>query len=353
MTRHAKKTHQQLYEPERQRLTSTPGAMRIEAAKNSRKERSVSDPGPLHAMNFNPDYSTLRPLVSPNGVVAEFQKLGTADPYDSSSNLSYIMREKDEFLSNEDCTDSVYSPPPNITHTPISVIKCRRDQMFTIPEKIGNAKEGVCPEGSQLQTFLESSMESATKKYSEFSTFKTEAVEEEKKMETFSEDSNSTEHVMKEFLEEKDKIDFDSFIKEIRDDMFDEKPLILSPVKTFCDIKDEPKSRPTTPIQGDPLICFDGGDDLEGYCMVDEKLVPKPVFLRTQSQDSLTRTKNPVLPSIHAEGTLVVPEPKQVRYSAQDPFTLDLGEETPHLAELKGSLFLNDEDNQSYFQPWN
>ena len=160
---------------------------------------------------------------------------------------------------------------------------------------------------------------------------------------------------MKEFMAEKDKIDFDSFIKEIRDDMFDEDPLRVSPVKVFLEVKEEPKSRPATPIvEQNSLLSFDSNDELEGYAglVVAEKIVvAKPVFLRTQSQDSLTRTKNPVLPSIHTEGTLVVPEPKQVRYSSQDPFTLSLEDESHTLAELKGSLFLN--DDQSYFQPWN
>ena len=38
---------------------------------------------------------------------------------------------------------------------------------------------------------------------------------------------------------------------------------------------------------------------------------------RTPSQDSITRTKNPVLPSIHTETCLVVPEPNIVKYPGQ------------------------------------
>jgi hypothetical protein len=99
--------------------------------------------------------------------------------------------------------------------------------------------------------------------------------------------------------------------------------------------------------------------------------VPRPIFIRTQSQDSLTRTKNPVLPSIHAE-QLVVPEPRLARYqqNPDPPFSLEDFEEVEEatatatttavvapqqhqLTELKGSLFLSDDYNQSYFQPWN
>jgi hypothetical protein len=114
-------------------------------------------------------------------------------------------------------------------------------------------------------------------------------------------------------------------------------------------------------------------------------VAPRPIFIRKQSQDSLTRTKNPVLPNIHAELLpLVVPEPRQARYqnqpTAEPPFSLDDFDEEeaggvtsaavvavrassptppqqqqqqPQLTELKGSLFLPEDYNQSYFQPWN
>jgi hypothetical protein len=117
-------------------------------------------------------------------------------------------------------------------------------------------------------------------------------------------------------------------------------------------------------------------------------VTPRPIFIRKQSQDSLTRTKNPVLPNIHAELLpLVVPEPRQARYqhqpTAEPPFSLDdfdaeevsgvatavaavtspsptppsllpqQQQPPPQLTELKGSLFLSDDYSQSYFQPWN
>jgi len=70
-----------------------------------------------------------------------------------------------------------------------------------------------------------------------------------------------------------------------------------------------------------------------------------------------SRTKNPVLPSIHAESTLVVPEPKVVKYpvTGQDnSVSLDFTEDQEDgLADLKGQLFLSEEYGQNIFQPWN
>lgn len=363
MTRHAKKTHQQFYEPDRQRPPSTPTPSRVEPARNSRKERSVSDPGPFPSSRFSPDGSGIRTLNSPSGVLSEFQKLGTADRLNSSSNISDLLREKDDLLSREDRLEPLYTCPPNSTQNSISVIKKRNEQIYIIPEKSLNAKGCVDPEGalnqSQMHMFdIKPTLEPLFKTYSDPSAPSPGSLEDDKKMEIYSEDSNSTENAMKELLEEKDKIDFDSFINEISEDIFQKKQQLLSPVKIFCDVKDEPRSRPATPEAApNPLISFPGGDEMDGYgCspLPDTKpVLPKPVFLRTQSQDSLTRTKNPVLPSIHAEGNLIVPEPKQLRYSSHDPFTLDFEDEGNQLTELKGSLFMSDEDNQAYFQPWN
>ena len=76
------------------------------------------------------------------------------------------------------------------------------------------------------------------------------------------------------------------------------------------------------------------------------------ICCRSVSQDYVTKTKNPVLPSVHAEHTLVVPEPKQVNYAIQQ-IPLDFGEAQDQLTELKGTLFLPEEYSQSIpFQPW-
>ena len=82
----------------------------------------------------------------------------------------------------------------------------------------------------------------------------------------------------------------------------------------------------------------------------------RSIFLRTPSQDSITRTKNPVLPSIHTETCLVVPEPNTVKYppSSNLLFSGEEREVVETLTELKGSLFM-DEYGQQYnlHQPWN
>ena len=75
-----------------------------------------------------------------------------------------------------------------------------------------------------------------------------------------------------------------------------------------------------------------------------------------------------MLPSIHTETCLLVPEPNSLKYPAVTPgptqllftagFTTESGgqeerEVTEQLTELRGSLFLSDEYGQHYFQPWN
>ena len=206
---------------------------------------------------------------------------------------------------------------------------------------------------SQLLSFdIKPSPQILERKYTEMPPLIPIEPEHLKKLESYSEDSNSAENAMKELLEEKDNIDFDSFISEIEDDIFEKKPLRISSI-AYTEIKDEPRSCPGSPGRAD-LLTFPRVDEISGFCTnIETKPVPKPIFIRTQSQDSLTRTKNPVLPSIHFEGSLVVPEPKQVRYSSQDPFTLEYEDESQQLTELKGSLFMTDEENQAYFQPWN
>ena len=76
-----------------------------------------------------------------------------------------------------------------------------------------------------------------------------------------------------------------------------------------------------------------------------------------------------MLPSIHTETCLLVPEPNTLKYPAVAPagstqllFTAGFAAEsagqderdvTEQLTELRGSLFLSDEYGQHYFQPWN
>ena len=127
-------------------------------------------------------------------------------------------------------------------------------------------------------------------------------------------------------------------------------------------IKLEPDSPPATP----PPTSLDtpeaksqqqqqnllGPSDLnQGQGVGDQ--VPRPIYFRSPSQDFVTKTKNPVLPSIHTEHRLVVPELNKMKYAMQENLPLDFGEEKDQLTELRGTLFLPDEYSQSIpFQPW-
>ena len=354
MTRHAKKTHQQFYDPEQLRLM-TPTPTKLEIARSSRSERSVSDPGPAPRSRLSPE--KLNPVTSPTHVVVDFQKLGTEDASDQSSSLSYLISPERNFLAEERKPSALYSTSDLLGHNTIPGLSpTPEEQLFIIPDKI-NASMSDNPvellDQSQLLSFdIKPSPQILERKYTEMPPLIPIEPEHLKKLESYSEDSNSAENAMKELLEEKDNIDFDSFISEIEDDIFEKKPLRISSI-AYTEIKDEPRSCPGSPGRAD-LLTFPRVDEISGFCTnIETKPVPKPIFIRTQSQDSLTRTKNPVLPSIHFEGSLVVPEPKQVRYSSQDPFTLEYEDESQQLTELKGSLFMTDEENQAYFQPWN
>lgn len=353
MTRHAKKTHQQFYDPEQLRLM-TPTPTKLEIARSSRSERSVSDPGPAPRSRYSPE--KLAPVTSPTHVVVDFQKLGTEDVSAPSSTISYLMDSEKNYIQEDRKPSSLYSATDILGQENIPGINTDGDQLFILPDKSNaqmsdNSIETI--NHSQLQGYdIKPSLRMIERKYTDMPPLIPIETEHLKKLETYSEDSNSAENAMKELLEEKDNIDFDSFINEIGVDIFQKKPARISS-NTYAEIKDEPRSCPGSP---DPatIMTFPQVDPLSGYCSnLEAKPVPKPIFIRTQSQDSLTRTKNPVLPSIHFEGSLVVPEPKQVRYSSQDPFTLEYDDESQQLTELKGSLFMTDEENQAYFQPWN
>ena len=204
-------------------------------------------------------------------------------------------------------------------------------------------------------------------------------------------DNNLGEDVraFKELLAEKESMDFNTFMNDISDEGSNnsnnsKKKLFLNPPSPSLTedsllpkyleeslIKLEPPSSPTsmdsTTSGISPTTGFPASNNApfspqpqplatsHPFPVIQAKA--RAIYLRTQSQDSLTRTKNPVLPSIHAESTLVVPEPKLVKYpvTGQDnSVSLDFTEEQEDgLADLKGQLFLSEEYGQNIFQPWN
>jgi hypothetical protein len=491
MTRHAKKTHAQLFDGggggleqrHHRRLASTPSlggdplVSSSGTAASSRKERSVSDPGPaLSAAAMNSCYGgnlgsavvfsaggMMRPLLSPTGVLSDFQKLGCATPtplYQLSSNArlppldalysspSSCLRGSmiaegdsgsgggsgDIFLDDEHSLSQLPVARGSVSRLPTEtspgLFESSYDLKAEMPLLIAASTTAVIEQQQRPPPLVSLSGGGCV--------IKTEDPERGGEEDLFPspEDSNSaSDAAMRELLDEKDRMDIASFISEYNDEVYAKQKCgglleavtnspaaaMTSSMKTaeereeeeeaemekiFVDaIKEEEPltiSRPSTPPPAivvdqaaKDVIVFDGPADPQeraittaitgpprrgsagiGYtctATVAPAPVPRPIFIRTQSQDSLTRTKNPVLPSIHAE-QLVVPEPRLARYqqNPDPPFSLEDFEEVEEatatattaasvvapqqqhqLTELKGSLFLSDDYNQSYFQPWN
>jgi hypothetical protein len=203
-------------------------------------------------------------------------------------------------------------------------------------------------------------------------------------------DNNLGEDVraFKELLAEKESMDFNTFMNDISDEgnppvlnnSNSKKKLFLNPPSPSLTedsllpkyleeslIKLEPPSSPTSMDSTSEIAAGFPASNAQFSPTLPPLATSHPfpviqakaraIYLRTQSQDSLTRTKNPVLPSIHAESTLVVPEPKVVKYpvTGQDnSVSLDFTEDQEDgLADLKGQLFLSEEYGQNIFQPWN
>jgi len=180
---------------------------------------------------------------------------------------------------------------------------------------------------------------------------------------------------LKELLAEKDSIDFNSFMNEITEEgapivLNSKRKMFLNPpsppnseeslIPKYLEeslIKLEPMSGPSSPM--DSAVMQEQQSTAQSVpSTFPQHLQAKAraIYIRTQSQDSLTRTKNPVLPSIHAESSLVVPEPNLVKYpvNSQDAFSLDFGEDRENsLTDLRGQLFLSEDYGPNIFQPWN
>lgn len=363
MTRHAKKTHPEFFpEGVDRRLASTPtpvlasgsNSTKIEAAKNSRKERSISDPGPVQSAAITcPSPSTSaalhRPLVSPSGMLPQFQRLATADSninnqqqslssvHSTSTVNGRVIYDNDMTFKQDDYLKETHESipyPSNTLSQPASVsviVPPQRNQVFhhSALQTINQHEEyfTCTPKQETMDNYFEGNAVDINDVKQEFLT---------------------AESAMKEFMEEKDKMDMVSYFKTINSEFF---PII----------KDEPKSRPNTPSNTIPHIqtavqTTQNFQNLNGLqqdqqnqerfssSLPNQKYIVKQSFVRTQSQDTITRTKNPVLPSVYTESNLIVPEPKQMRYSVHDPFSL-FGDESQQ--------FLTDDDSQNYFQPMN
>ena len=198
----------------------------------------------------------------------------------------------------------------------------------------------------------------------------------------FHENMEQEDTDIKELLDDKDRIDLHSFMEEFAEkktflgpattQQLEEEQLLRTNFEGSLGVKMEPNSRPASPAVSSRMMEEEYGSPSEDYSgdtgsalphIIQLEPPPQPlhclktrnILLRTQSQDSITRTKNPVLPSIHAETCLVVPEPNQVKYPAGNGQLLfGFSEEREEqFTELRGSLFLSEDYSQSYFQPWN
>ena len=337
MTRHAKKTHASLYPGsgggERLRVVSGPEQQQhSRPTRSGRKERSVSEPGP----GRGGEESRGKTVGEPRAVIV----------HSSSSSSSSSSGRVGESSSGSSVITSLYQP--NIIYSsPLDNIQEKQDS----------------PPVRDFQRLM--TMDNDQMIIKEEEPYFTENMEQEGSD-------------IKELLDDKDRIDLHSFMEE-----FAEKKIFLGPAATqqieeehllrtnFSGglVKMEPSSRPASPAPASLIeeeqYGSTGAHHLPHHLPPLIHLEPpqqplhclkaRNVLLRTQSQDSITRTKNPVLPSIHAETCLVVPEPNQVKYPAGSGqllfgFSEDREEQ---FTELRGSLFLSEDYTQSYFQPWN
>lgn len=320
MTRHAKKTHASFYSggAERVRVVSGSEQPSQRPSRSARKERSVSEPGPGRLVE--------------HCAVEETQMKTVGEP------RHVIVHTKD--------TASVYQPDIMYSDT-ISY----SSNLENIEEKSSDLRLHSSPPVGDFQRLM--TLDNNEMMIKEEEPYYNDNMEQE--------DTD-----IKQLLDDKNRIDLHSFMEEFAEkkvftppaaQQIDEEQ-ILSSDFSCREVKMEPQSRPSSP--GLPPML-----ELSPPSQPVEQAQPAPapagsvkarnVLLRTQSQDSITRTKNPVLPSIHTETCLVVPEPNQIKYPAgpaQGQLLFGFSEER-EFTELRGSLFLPEDYTQSYFQPWN
>jgi hypothetical protein len=178
-------------------------------------------------------------------------------------------------------------------------------------------------------------------------------------------DNNIGEDVraFKELLAEKESMDFTSFMNEIGANegppimLHSKRKIFLNPPSPHQAAQAEdgmlPRHLEDVLVKLEPRASSPGSP-MDSQAPLQFEARARAIYLRTQSQDSLTRTKNPVLPSIHAEAALVVPEIRLSKYPVTCTPPLDFGEEKEDsLADLRGQLFLTEDYGQAIFQPWN
>jgi len=431
MTRHAKKTHANFYDSserlERTRLISTPlpGEEEEElVVRPSRKERSVSDPGPPLLLSRElkvPSYSSkveplnemaestqqLHQLPNQQKVIEEFEKLVTQDTLDLVKVGEEVVASSVQQQQQVTTVSSVPSETGFLSLPSKRIIKassvieqqqagCRErfvlnnGQYFSLSQHQQQPSNPISPENNtkDLSDMQDEGRDHPMQVKVQEATAANDMLKfllKEERNGLFDNNIGEDVRAFKELLAEKESMDFNTFMNDISDEgnpavlNNSKKKLFLNPPSPSLTedsllpkyleeslIKLEPPSSPTSMDSTSEIAA--------GFPTSNAQYSPQPplatshpfpviqakaraIYLRTQSQDSLTRTKNPVLPSIHAESTLVVPEPKVVKYpvTGQDnSVSLDFTEDQEDgLADLKGQLFLSEEYGQNIFQPWN
>jgi len=435
MTRHAKKTHANFYDSserlERTRLISTPlpGEEEEElVVRPSRKERSVSDPGPPLLLSRElkvPSYSSkveplnemaestqqLHQLPNQQKVIEEFEKLVTQDTLDlvkvgEEVVASSVQQQQVTTVSSVPSeTGFLSSLPSKRIIKASSVIEqqagCRdrfvlnNGQYFTLsqqhhqqPSNPISPPETNTKDVSDMQDEARDHPMQVKVQQATAANDMLKFLLKEERNGLFDNNLGEDVRAFKELLAEKESMDFNTFMNDISDEgnppvlnnSNSKKKLFLNPPSPSLTedsllpkyleeslIKLEPPSSPTSMDSTSEIAAGFPTSNAQFSPTLPPLATSHPfpviqakaraIYLRTQSQDSLTRTKNPVLPSIHAESTLVVPEPKVVKYpvTGQDnSVSLDFTEDQEDgLADLKGQLFLSEEYGQNIFQPWN
>jgi len=425
MTLHAKKTHAQFYETrcsERTRQTTPlPEHVSEMMPRTARKERSISDPGPMPIFHHQfpetqesseppiPVLTVKRPFPGPVIMQSSGPESAPvqASPMYGSTFLhinnestrpgpSKILVTKSPSSNTEDgqhkngIIDSMSrvtfpgEPHPgqkmmtgeNLLQIPAMAVAPQKTEILQIKVSDLRATLDLPHPGTDLSDSLSSVIPPHSIKTEPGHHLVPHASSENlpKTQNFFVDDNKSqcaeTNSDMKNLLAEKSRMDFVTFINDCYNGPDSEATsttkLYLDPpsprnindgdnlFRRLCadEVKMEPESPPASPspleqekINLQTLL----SSNLNHH---QEQPVAGQIYYRSVSQDYVTKTKNPVLPSVHAEHTLVVPEPKQVNYAIQQ-IPLDFGEEKDQLTELKGTLFLPEEYSQSIpFQPW-
>jgi len=464
MTRHAKKTHPSFYPEgvsvggrgERTRYVSSPGKTPGRPVRTQRKERSISDPGPLR-------------IPDPKKVAKEEPEEGS-----SSSSSKTLIGHPRHVIVHHSSSRGATELDTHYSYSGGSVTYCEdsapcvprrtfgEDSGYTLPDMAHPSPEtdfqGIQGPAEFQQMNSPDDFQRTIQSPTELTRLTHMSLENSemiiKEEDPYYDDQESPEeHAIRELFEGKDRLDLGSLMNEFGDS---KRSFLLSPEesskfefgdtrKTYLspsspdddaslmtttmetDIKTEPRSPlptldphmikeeyPRHQYHGYPennpgyhndrviqnitqqqgVISEEEAEDMTSEAgllplqplssqqgqpqpVAMEVAKPRTVFIRTPSQDSITRTKNPVLPSIHTESRLVVPEPNSHKYPGHNTgpghvlsgHTLlfagiatetEAGEmpgearvETDTLTELRGSLFLSDEYGQAYFQPWN